>query len=506
MNFPLRRLVLSPWVWMLVAVALSFSQHWHFLHLPFPSMTPASDEVGLIARGPLTWSLFWRSVLPAPGQFYRPTFLVLFAALLRGFGASTIAFHTTSLVLHGVVAGAFALLVRRLTNSAKVGALAGGLFVFCPWNYEEAIWWGASSSSLLAALFLLITLSAWLSFRQSGMAVFYYMALASLALSLMSKEDAAIAPLVFIAFDVAIRAGEKWGRTLICWAPFALVSLGYVVLQRMSAGHFQTYYANDVAQGSQSERVAHLFLRFPLVLRFADTLTQNAFGFYPLTLGSLLVVAALLVIWRAARFPTEMPISPGFAPAWALLSLPLFPLTMGKYAFYCPRYAYLPALAISALGAIWAWGLWRNRQGCQTVACVGVGLFLARLIPVPRDPATVWILLFLLVAVAAIGARARLVPVPVTLSVALLALATQADVYLFSLPPGYLALGAALCVCALTRSALGFVFAWAAFTSPLLILPAIVVSYCAQNWNFVLPSVPKREAPKADLERLDTVC
>src|SRR5947207_6007703 len=82
-------------------------------------------------------------------------------------GLNAYAFHLSSNLWAGIVAGFVFLVALALTSRRSVALAAGALFVFHP-AHVEAVAWISSRKDLVAAAFALPSLLAYLCYRQGG--------------------------------------------------------------------------------------------------------------------------------------------------------------------------------------------------------------------------------------------------------------------------------------------------------------------------------------------------
>jgi len=116
-----------------------------------------------------------------------------------------------NIVLHVAVSVLLLLLARRLLPSAGAALLAALLFAVHP-VHAEAVAWVSGRAELLAALFVL---AAWLAWLVPGRVAAAACA-ALFAAALLSKENALVAPLLFVAGDaLLLRRPLRRGRLLL---------------------------------------------------------------------------------------------------------------------------------------------------------------------------------------------------------------------------------------------------------------------------------------------------
>jgi tetratricopeptide (TPR) repeat protein len=161
--------------------------------------------------------------------YYRP---VAGVALITGYalrGGQAIGFKLVSLLLHLAATAVAYRLARRLTRSEAIAFFAALLFGLHPTHVEGVTWISAINDPLFG-LFSLLSLDAFVAWRDAGSEGFAWKAAAWLLPALLSKEmGAAVVPMA-LAIDLgrssALRAiGRAYG-------PFA-ATLGVYLLARM---------------------------------------------------------------------------------------------------------------------------------------------------------------------------------------------------------------------------------------------------------------------------------
>src|SRR3569833_1278251 len=136
--------------------------------------------------------------------YYRPVFILWFALFHALWPHNAWAMHAGSLALAGLNTFLIALLARRLTKAWWPAVVVAMVFD-CASDSVEALWWISAASTLLAMFFSLVSIHLWLTMRESGSKWAYAGSMASMALAMCSKEDAALLPVALIAVDVCLR-------------------------------------------------------------------------------------------------------------------------------------------------------------------------------------------------------------------------------------------------------------------------------------------------------------
>ena len=194
-----------------------------------------------------------RHILGAPYfANYSPLHVLSYMVDYAFGGLNAYAFHLSSNLWAGVVAGLVYLVALALTGRRIVAVAAALLFVVHP-AHVEAVAWISSRKDLVAAAFALPSLLAYLRYREGGVAAakWYIASLLLFLLAVSGKLSVATFPAVFLAHDLFVER-RKPGRSLADKVPF-LVAAGFIALVAASAqpptGHRTDAYVVSVALG-----------------------------------------------------------------------------------------------------------------------------------------------------------------------------------------------------------------------------------------------------------------
>ena len=311
-------------------------------------------------------------------NYYRP--LMTFAYLLcyRLFGTSAFAFHLLSLLMHlGVVLLVYQVTVRLFRNYG-FAALAAFIFALHP-VHSESVDWVAALTDIEVSLFFLAAFWFYLRiprlarFRpgrrwlgmQGGM-------LASMALALLSKEQALTLPVLCTLFEHFYRddrdetkAQEKIAR----YGPAWLLVPVYLALRLHFLGKLTpapSAWPNVTLEDAILSAGALLFryvakMLWPVRLCAYHVFPNSWTVLLPEVLAGILVVlllAALFVFWwRHARLVS-------FGLVWFLITLlPVLNVQWMPIAVFAERYLYLPSVGFCWIFAWAGLGLWRLANG-----------------------------------------------------------------------------------------------------------------------------------------------
>ncbi|MDG2149246.1 MAG: hypothetical protein P8N09_06965 [Planctomycetota bacterium] len=150
----------------------------------------------------------WTSPLGHPRQgLWRPLTVLSFRWQWEG-PSNARPMHMANILLH-VVASLLSMMLARRLGLGRTAALVTGLLFAVHPVHAESVAWVTGRAELLATVWVLIGWMAWLS--SSRMATLGCMV--AIALAGLSKENALVAPALFVAGDLLLRKRQfPWGR------------------------------------------------------------------------------------------------------------------------------------------------------------------------------------------------------------------------------------------------------------------------------------------------------
>ena len=171
-------------------------------------------------------------------HFFRPLPALVHGLDHRLYGREVSGWHVTSLLLWAALLLAVVQLYRQLDRRAQAGPgvvlLAGLLFALDEAHTWNVVWL-ATRHSLIAVLFAVASITAYLRFRDAGSRPARAASLGLLALGLLSSEVAVGVVLWVLAYELVL-ARERPAARLRAAAPMVLLTLVYVVAYTLT-GH-----------------------------------------------------------------------------------------------------------------------------------------------------------------------------------------------------------------------------------------------------------------------------
>lgn len=313
-------------------------------------------------------SSVWKQMAPfAPGNYYRPLFLLLLRVNYSIFGDHPFGWHLVSLALHLVVTWQVYLVVRKITGRFTPAWVAAAIFGVHPIHHEVVAWVSGATESLLAVTFLAAFL-AYLRSREEAKPLWTSVACGFFALALLSKETAIVFPALVFAYEwirskpadsgaSASFADRFKGALSASWIylPFAVAYL--IVRNRVLAGLGHSFTSASYTEWLLTlPSILFFYVRnwfFPVRLSaFYDLYYQHGLNFAHVVLPALLLVAFVAVLWLVRRRLGAKDV--GYAAAWMLI--PLLP-ALDTFVFHSDvlvhdRYFYLPSIGAALLVAL----------------------------------------------------------------------------------------------------------------------------------------------------------
>jgi hypothetical protein len=311
--------------------------------------------------------------LPQPGvsdEYYRPVVALSMLLDSRIGGGSPGWFHLTNVLLHGGCTLLGAAVFLRLVPCA-VAAFAGSLLFALHPVHAESVAFVSARTDLLATLFTLVAVLSWHEWRHANRrprgarAVWLAASAVSLFVAVLSKENAALLPLVLLAWDLWETRNRQhpdtdWWRRNRGWLGLHGAALAVVFLLRQRV---LLPVAADVVAASDGTgpllvtqpglaMLGALRMCRALILPWPHNALYTREQLAP-DVPSILAVAAVcgVVVWTTARRFRRVG---AFSGAWiAAFMLPALFVPSGGVVIIAERFLYLPSLGFClAVGAL----------------------------------------------------------------------------------------------------------------------------------------------------------
>jgi tetratricopeptide (TPR) repeat protein len=363
------------WIWPALIALIGAALYSNTLGNEF-----ALDDVNIVRDNPHLQSLaelprlftlpYWPDAAGSSSGLYRPVTLATFALNRALTGTGPAGLHAVNAVLHAVVAALSWFAFRRAGTHYGTALLGSLLFAAHP-IHTEAVANLVGRSELLAAAGVL---AAWLAHRRaadagsSARALSWTLSAALLyALAVLSKETAALAPVLFLADDLHRGKGQAplvTRRKLRAWGLYGMAFAACLALRAVALGGIRG--AGDalpldnpvIGAGTFTRTATALWVqvRYAWLTVWPYRLSSDySFDVIPVVRtvldprfagGAAFALAAVLLGihgWRRSR--------PVFLAAvlWVVFFIPTSNLILPVGALMAERLAYLPSLGLCLL-------------------------------------------------------------------------------------------------------------------------------------------------------------
>jgi hypothetical protein len=196
----------------------------------------------------ITWEHLTQILSTAYCLNYSPLHLLSYAFDYAIAGLNAYAFHLSSNLWAGVVAGLVYLVALALTQERRIALTAALLFIVHP-AHVEAVAWISSRKDLVAAAFLLPCVLAYLKYRQRRSIGWYIASLLLFFFALLGKLSVAAFPAVLVVLDLVLEK-RSLSRSIIDKIPF--VSLAALIALVVQHAQPSTGLQSDLAMHAEA--------------------------------------------------------------------------------------------------------------------------------------------------------------------------------------------------------------------------------------------------------------
>ena len=217
-----------PWAIMLVT-AIVYSKAIHF------ELTNFDDDF-YINKNPFLRDFSLSGVKAIFSSFYtsnyHPFTTLTFLLEYHFRGVDPLSYHVINVCLHVINTGLVFLLAKRLSGNQVTAIVVASLFGLHP-MHVESVAWVSERKDVLYSAFYLLSLIAYLKFRDTAKWGYYALCLTLFLCSLFSKSAAVTLPVLLVAIDW-YRGQNPSIKRLLPMAPFWALSLFFGILNIMA--------------------------------------------------------------------------------------------------------------------------------------------------------------------------------------------------------------------------------------------------------------------------------
>ncbi|MBI2613605.1 MAG: O-antigen ligase family protein [Candidatus Levybacteria bacterium] len=184
--------------------------------------------------GPSPFSAI-RDLTDSNGFFYRPGTKIYFTLMYSIFWLNQTVYHFVSIMLHFAVAALIFLISKRVLKNYFLSIVTAFIFLVLS-GYQEAVFWISSTGFLFNAFFALLSILAFIYWKERGRKIYLIIAFASIAFSLLFHELGVVVPLLVIAYDFVFGESRSIFKKIYLYLLLPLVP--YLILRLIAHSHW----------------------------------------------------------------------------------------------------------------------------------------------------------------------------------------------------------------------------------------------------------------------------
>ncbi|MDE3089135.1 MAG: hypothetical protein KGJ80_07100, partial [Chloroflexota bacterium] len=278
------------------------------------------------------WDIFLTPFMePGAWILFRPGFQLLFLMDYTAWGLNPFGYHLTNVVLHILTAFLVFVLGKQLTHNRLVAIVAGVLFAVMPIHVEAVAWFAARADGL-SALWFLISLVFYVSYRERNRISFLIFSVVAFAMSLLAKEASVTLPVMLALYDWLYQRDRRTG----IWNLFApeipawLTLTSYLALRLFLLGSFSNYVGGQLLHANLG------YFSSIYLTALTDPFLPDVMAGMQVALIALGVVALIAFRSRRAVF---------FGLIWLIVTI--LPSVSSLDGLLFDRFAYLPTVGLA---------------------------------------------------------------------------------------------------------------------------------------------------------------
>jgi tetratricopeptide (TPR) repeat protein len=305
-------------------------------------------------------------------------------------------YHAVNIVLHAVASVLVFLVLRRLGVPCAV--LGGLAFAVHPVN-AAAVVWISELKTLLAMIFLALTVLAWLRFERDRRWTWYAAAWLAYAAALASKTSVVTWPVMMLGLAWWHRGRITW-RDLAESAPFFAVAGAMSAMTLLVQARMVNVLTRPLVGLAKVAGVGWVFWFYvqkalvpaglsAIYPHWKDTIVSLGWTAY---LPTAALATLLIVSWlkRGTVWGRSLLLAAGYCLLAMFPVLGLFSSTITMHSLVADHYEYLPIVGVIALACASGWALVQRRPRAQIAGGVVAAAILILLASATVTRAGVW--------------------------------------------------------------------------------------------------------------------
>ncbi|MEW6203076.1 MAG: tetratricopeptide repeat protein [bacterium] len=194
----------------------------------------------------------WRQIFLSPvDRLYRPLRTLSLIADYYAGGGGASAYHLTNILLHSSNSVLVFMLVIQLSSSIHIALFSSLLFAVHPLHVETVSWISGGRADLLSCFFGLLAIVFYMLVREKVFSrkdakhakkILYMFSLISFCLALLSKENAAVIPVLLLCLTPFQKMDRFIRKSAITIVPFFIVLVLYVWLRTSAIAETQQMF------------------------------------------------------------------------------------------------------------------------------------------------------------------------------------------------------------------------------------------------------------------------
>ncbi len=330
-----------------------------------------------LTAGSVKWAL-----TAAYQSTWQPMVWLSYMADQQIYGQNPMGFHLTNLLLHLANVLLLFLILMRMTGSVWRSAFVAALFAVHPLRVESVAWI-AERKDVLSGLFWMLSMGAYVLYKEKLGWKRYVPICVFMALGLMAKPTLVTLPLAFLALDYwplgRLNKGRTFGRLAIEKIPLFCLSAASVAAAGFAHVVTSGFAAMDsLPSGVRLANAAFSYVAYLVKMVWPAKLAvfyPHPYGTLPMwqVVGSVVVlVCVTVIVSRSART------RPYLAVGWLWYLVTMLPMIgiiqTGRHGM-ADRFTYIPLIGIfmavtwgvAEYGSMGVWGNGRRSSDTPTL-------------------------------------------------------------------------------------------------------------------------------------------